>query len=478
MEQLCQRFPLIGQKIINHVDNETLINFKDGSRNTNDFLKKERFYWIRIIKRYNCLTGDLQEVWKKVISKTPVEIVEELAVEVHRFYTTMSRMLEWHPLFIGAASSSVKLCKHIMQKTGVVKDPMLFVQDMFGYRKITPLVTAADMSNVNVFTFLLEKAEDKNPIITTHFNWTLLHRLAKHGKSEMCRLVVEKVEDKNPGDIYGNTPYHIAAMDNNVELCRSLMEHLLDKNPKNCVDDTPLHQAAYKGSLEVCRLLIETCVDKNHMDDALRIPLHEAAKHGHVEVVRLFMANLENKNLADNKGQKKQHLVFNRDDLLLYNNSSGPELWLCQTPLLSAIKGGYLSVCKLLIEEYNADVNLSDDDGITPLHLASNLGHLEICRFLCKYVLDKNALDKDGVKTPLLSAILGGHLNVCSLLIGEHNVDVNLPNDYGTTPLHLASELGHLEICKFLCKYVLDKNTHDSDGKTPHDLAVSSTSGT
>ena len=116
MEEVNQRFPLIAQKILNHVDNETLINFKEADRTNTAFLEKERFYWIRIIKRYNCLTGDLQQVWKKVISKTPVEIVEELAVEVHRFYMTMSRMLEWNPLFIGAASSSVKLCKHIMQK--------------------------------------------------------------------------------------------------------------------------------------------------------------------------------------------------------------------------------------------------------------------------------------------------------------------------------------------------------------------------
>ena len=29
MEQLCQRFPLISQKIINQVDDETLTNFKD-----------------------------------------------------------------------------------------------------------------------------------------------------------------------------------------------------------------------------------------------------------------------------------------------------------------------------------------------------------------------------------------------------------------------------------------------------------------
>ena len=474
MEKLCQRFPLISQKIINQVDNETLTNFKDGGRYTNYFLKNERFYWIRIIKRYNCLTGDLQEVWKKVVSKTPVEIVKELAVEVHRFYLTMSRRLEWHPLFIGAASGSLNLCNHIIQKAGVVKDPMLLAQDVFGYRKMTPLIKAADTGDMNVFKFLLEKAEDKNPVILTHSNYTLLHKLAEQGKSEMCRLVVEKIGDKNPGDYNGTTPYHIAAIYNNVELCRFLMDHLMDKNPKNCDDDTPLTLAAYEGSLEVCRLLIETCVDKNHIDDDLRIALHDAARHGHVEVVRLFMDNLVDKNLNDNEGQKMPHLVFRRDDLLLYNNSlPGPELWLCQTPLLSAIQGGNLSVCKVLIEEYKADVNCSDDDGITPLHLACTLGYLEICRFLCKYESEKDALDKDGLRSPLLCAILGGNLNVSKLLVEEHNVNVNLSNVYGTTPLHLASGLGHLEICKFLCKYVLEKNTLDNYGKTPHDLAVS-----
>ena len=85
-------------------------------------------------------------------------------------------------------------------------------------------------------------------------------------------------------------------------------------------------------------------------------------------------------------------------------------------------------MCKVLIEEYKADVNLPDDDGITPIHLASKLGHLEICRFLCKYILDKNTLDKYGLWSPLLFAIQGGNLNVCKLLIEEQNVNVNLSN--------------------------------------------------
>ena len=61
MEEVCQRFPFIAQKILNHIDNETLINFKEANRNSAAFLEKERFYWIRIIQRYNCLIGELQE---------------------------------------------------------------------------------------------------------------------------------------------------------------------------------------------------------------------------------------------------------------------------------------------------------------------------------------------------------------------------------------------------------------------------------
>ena len=81
-------------------------------------------------------------------------------------------------------------------------------------------------------------------------------------------------------------------------------------------------------------------------------------------------------------------------------------------------------MCKLLIEEQNVNVDLSNDYGTTPLHLASKLGHLEICRFLCKYVSDINTLDKDGLWSQIHCAILGGNLNVCKLLLEEYNVNV------------------------------------------------------
>ena len=395
MEVLCQRFPLMAQKILNHVDDRTLINFKEAGRTNADFLGQERFYWLRIIQRYNCLIGELQEVWKQVVRKTPVEIIKELAVAVHQFPKLAFKKhkaeilsdeqispfgfvqkieKQWHPLFIGATCGSVNLCYHIIQKVGL-KNTSLSRR----YGKISPLVFSTfAMSDVNIFKLLLEKAEDKNPTLGRDSNWTLLHDLAGKGNFEMCRLMVKAVEDKSPCNVDGSTPYHIAAYFGHKEVCRFLMEYHMDKNPKNHLGETPLYLASLNGHFEVCELLMEMCVDKNHMDESVRTPLHIACFSGHEEIVGLFIANIADKNLRDNMGQK--------------------------TPLLSAIEGGNLNVCKLLIEGYKVDVNISDNYGMTPLHLASKLGHLEICRFLCKFVLNSNTVDNNG-KTPLDLAI-------------------------------------------------------------------------
>ena len=230
MEELCQRFPLITKNIMNHVNNETLVNFKEAGRNNDEFLRKERLYWIRIIRRYNCLFGELHEVWKKVVRKTPVEIIKELAVALHKFPKRVCRGLEneklsadkqispltfvqkmeknWHPLFISGACGSVNLCNRIIQKAGVT-DPILDPQRRC--ENINPLVFAAIVGDVDVFEFLLEKVEDKNPMLRKDRKWTLLHNLAAKGNLEMCRVMVEKVDDKCPQDFSGQTPYHVAA---------------------------------------------------------------------------------------------------------------------------------------------------------------------------------------------------------------------------------------------------------------------------
>ena len=521
MDELRQRFPLMVQKILNRVDNDTLINFKEAGRNNDAFLENERFYWIRMIQGYNGLIGELQEVWKKVVRKTPVEIIKELAVAVYKFPQTIFRNLrcdqpitpldfvqklekQWHPLFIGAACGSVNLCNHIIHKTDV-KEPRIILRTPLGLRasillinhknwisgEITPLVFAAViLGDTNVFKFLLEKAEDKNPKMVKNSDWTLLHFFVETGQMEMCRLMVEKIEDKQPQNIDGSTPYHIAATIGHVELCRLLMEYHTDKNPKDFCDRTPFDLAASKGHLEVCRLFMDTCVDENHMDDGIRSPLKMAAWNDHLELCKILVEYLMNKNPRDHIGQTSFHSATLEICRLFMKtcidkNYKKYGLRTIRTSFQIAASIGHLELCRILIE-FCVDKNTKNFCDETPLHTTSkNMNTWMIYRLFMKNKIHF----ENGLRTPLhkaawnghvdivglflASAIQGGNLNVCKLLIEELKVDVNLSGDYGMTPLHLASKLGQLEIFKFLCKYVRDENTLDNYGKTPSDYLVS-----
>ena len=104
MEGLGRRFPLISQIILNNVDDKSLTNFRKASRENSNFLDNERFYWIRNIKKYWANFEGFQESWNKVINKTPVDFLKNLAIDVHSFFKGASKRYkkQWHPLFIGA----------------------------------------------------------------------------------------------------------------------------------------------------------------------------------------------------------------------------------------------------------------------------------------------------------------------------------------------------------------------------------------
>ena len=111
---------MISKIILNNVDNKSLANFRRASRESSNFLDNERFYWIRIITKYSETFEEFQESWNKVIKKTPVGFLKNLAIDVHSFFKRISTTEQWHPLFIGAERGSLPLCEHVVERTGDV----------------------------------------------------------------------------------------------------------------------------------------------------------------------------------------------------------------------------------------------------------------------------------------------------------------------------------------------------------------------
>ena len=92
MENFIKRFPVPGGMILNNLDDQSLARSKEANREMAEFIENERFYWIRIIKKYN-------NNWKQIINKTPIEALKELAIESERYKATIPRKFFWIACF-------------------------------------------------------------------------------------------------------------------------------------------------------------------------------------------------------------------------------------------------------------------------------------------------------------------------------------------------------------------------------------------
>jgi hypothetical protein len=100
----------------------------------------------------------------------------------------------------------------------------------------------------------------------------------------------------------------------------------------------------------------------------------------------------------------------------------------------SAALGGHANVVTLLAKEYNVDVMVRANGGITPMHSAAFGGHANVVTLLAKeYGVDVNVRNNTGA-TPMHYAAARGHVNVVTLLAKEYNVDVMVRNNTGAPP--------------------------------------------
>ena len=228
MEDLCRKIPLISKSIFEELDDQSFVNFKDASREMITNLKNERFYWIRVLRSYNCLLRDFKDSWSRVVNRTPAEFVRKIVALIDQFYKddcyTEDKTF-FSPQHIAACLGKLDFYKYFVVRTGVINP--------------------------------------KEPIQIHDYGDTLFHLAARRGYLAICNFFIENLQDKNPVNNAGNTPLHRAAHKGHLEIWKLIIENVQNKNPGSNIGNTPLHAAAERGHLDVCKLILESLQKEN-----------------------------------------------------------------------------------------------------------------------------------------------------------------------------------------------------------------------
>jgi ankyrin repeat protein len=233
---------------------------------------------------------------------------------------------------------------------------------------------------------------------------------AKMGHDDIVELLVERHGiELNSQDNGGRTALSWAAageerehiwwrdQDVNDKVVRLLLKLLkkvsIDLNLKDNSGRTALSWAAEKGNKRVVSLLLneKDRINQRLKDSDGRSPLSFAAANNHKAVIKL---------LADNDPlilhtliqEKRKSLV----QALLNEKYVKPDAQdpLGKTPMHIAIAGGHFEVAKSLMLHGATDINLKDNDGITPLRLAMRLpSQTTLC--IIERLLKKSAVTED-----------------------------------------------------------------------------------
>ncbi|XP_046470315.1 receptor-interacting serine/threonine-protein kinase 4-like [Neodiprion pinetum] len=150
-----------------------------------------------------------------------------------------------------------------------------------------------------------------------------------------------------------------------------------------------------------------------------------------------------------------------------------------QTAVHLAAFRGYEKMLRILVDEYNADINIADKIGEIPLQIACDKYNVKIA----KYLIEKNSnfpeyaesYLNDKLVDELFEAAESNDVQKVTELIKNKSVDVNSidKGNYNRTILHIAVMKGYEELARLLVdEFNADTDYEDEIGDTAKNMAI------
>eukprot|EP01038_Epipyxis_sp_PR26KG_P012842 gene12842-17216_t len=143
--------------------------------------------------------------------------------------------------------------------------------------------------------------------------------------------------------------------------------------------------------------------------------------------------------------------------------------------LITAVAENSIECVELLLSCASIDVNISSEQGFTPLYVALKKNYLNIAEKLLKVpILKINKPISSLKRTALHIAVEKGALNLVRIMVNRNDINMNPVTQYNTTPLLTSVRNGNYEMTKTLLSGPeVDINITDYRGRSPIFMAAS-----
>ena len=337
-----------------------------------------------------------------------------------------------------------------------------------------PVADAAMNGDKAAVRSLLKSAADVNA--AQGDGMTALHWAAISGDLELARMLVFAGANVRATTRLGSyTPLFLASQQGHAPVIEALLKAGSDVKAGTPNGTSPLMVAAAAGKVDAVKALVDAGADVNAKDGVrAQTPVMYAAASNRADVITLLASRG-----ADLKATSKVSDLANltREGMGFGGNPQvpgGPPPGGAAPPV--AAGGGRRTPMPGVDRNYQLNELINAHGGLTPLLFAVRQGYLESSSALLKSGADVNLVSAGDQTSPLLMAVINGHFDLAQQLL-DQGADPKLASLNGVTPLygvlnvewapkalypqpraHMQQTIGYLDLMKNLIDQGADPN--------------------
>ncbi|MDR1474010.1 MAG: ankyrin repeat domain-containing protein [Lactobacillales bacterium] len=325
------------------------------------------------------------------------------------------------PLFKAVKEKNTDIVEAILNSEGVaIDDP----HDKDGS---TPLFIAVQNEDQNTVKLLMEKGADANNVCKQ--GYSPLHLAVQKKCPDIVQIILDyegRVDINRPtNSSYGTTPLYIAASNGDIKSLQLLLDKGADPNIPNNQGEFPLDCAIDIEDLPIVNVLLDNRAGIN-------------TQHPTTGFTPLLRA------ICMNKSDEIALRLIERGADITLKNSIG-----C-TPFFVAAKNEKIDLLKILHEKDGNTINEPNDQNFTPLNFAAQHNLLKTLDCLTSLDANPNIPDNEGF-TPLFRAVVRNHYEFAKILVEKYKDIIALDaSALGSTPLIFAVDKKRNELAQLL----------------------------